>query len=115
MPLLAEVLGNRTIRGQETLGVPGRLEPLHASLPLTRGLVGILRAVIEVATLPMFHTGQHLPVLTRNSSAGLTRRRLAIKHPSPALSFRSCSFAGDLLPPEERDLQTPHGLEQFSV
>jgi hypothetical protein len=44
MPPRAEVLGNRTIRGQEPLGVPGGLEPLHASLPLTRGLMRILRA-----------------------------------------------------------------------
>jgi hypothetical protein len=62
MPPRSEVLGHRTIRGQEPLGVPGRLEPLHPPLPLARGLMRILCAVIEVAVLAMFHTGEHLPL-----------------------------------------------------
>jgi hypothetical protein len=53
----AYVLGNGTIRGQEPLGVPWRLEPLHAPLPLTGGLMGVFRTVVEIAVLPMLDTG----------------------------------------------------------
>jgi hypothetical protein len=45
MPSRSDVLGHWTIRGQETLGVPGGLECLQASLPLTRRLMRIFRAV----------------------------------------------------------------------
>ena len=54
----AEVLCNGIIGGEEALGVPWRLEALHAPFPLARGLVGILRAVIQVRVLPVFDTGQ---------------------------------------------------------
>jgi hypothetical protein len=52
-----EVLGNRTIRGQESLSVPGGLDPLRASLLLPGGLVGIFRTVVERAVLPMLDAG----------------------------------------------------------
>jgi hypothetical protein len=39
----AEVLGNETIRGQEPLRMTRRFEPLHAPLPLSSGLVRVLR------------------------------------------------------------------------
>jgi hypothetical protein len=54
MPSWSEVLGNRTIRGQKALGVPRRLEPLHAIFTLPRRPVRVLAAIIEVAALPMF-------------------------------------------------------------
>ena len=54
----AEVLGDRTIGGEEPLGVPWGLEPLHAPLPLAGRLVGVLRAVIEVPVLAVFHPGR---------------------------------------------------------
>jgi hypothetical protein len=41
----------------EVLGMTGRFDPLHAPLPLARGLMGILGAIIEIAMLAMFHTG----------------------------------------------------------
>jgi hypothetical protein len=53
MPARAEVLGNRTIRGEKPLCLSWGLEPLHAPLPLAGGLVGVLRAVIEIAVLPL--------------------------------------------------------------
>jgi hypothetical protein len=62
MPSRSEVLGNRTIRGEETLGVPGRLKSLHPLLPLARGLMRILGAVIEVAVLAVLHTRENLPL-----------------------------------------------------
>jgi hypothetical protein len=34
-----EVLGKRPIRGEQPLGMPGRLEPRPALFPLARGLV----------------------------------------------------------------------------
>src|SRR5687768_10552933 len=55
-----EVLGNRTIGREEALGVTRWLKPLHAALPLTGRLVGILRAVIEVPVLAVFHPRQNL-------------------------------------------------------
>src|SRR5499427_6641661 len=61
MPSGAKVLGNRAIRGQEALGMPGGLEPLHAMLPLARRPMGVLTPVIEIATLAMFHPGGDLP------------------------------------------------------
>jgi hypothetical protein len=42
----SEVLGNRTVRGEETLRMPWRFEPLHVPFSLARVLVRILLAVI---------------------------------------------------------------------
>jgi hypothetical protein len=47
MPARSEVLGNRTIRGEKPLSVRRRLGPLHTLFPLTCGLVGVLRTIIE--------------------------------------------------------------------
>src|SRR5262245_45186614 len=60
MPSWAEVVGNRTIRGQQALSVPRRLEPLHAICTLPRRPVRVLAALIEVAALSMFYSGQDL-------------------------------------------------------
>ena len=38
------------------------LESLHAPLSLTGGLVGVLRAVIQIAVLAMFDAGQEFPL-----------------------------------------------------
>jgi hypothetical protein len=56
----AEVLGDRTIRGQIALGVPGGLEPLHPPFPLARGLVGVFGPIIQIAVLAVFDTGEQL-------------------------------------------------------
>jgi hypothetical protein len=55
-----EVQHNRPICREETLGMAWRLESLHASFPLTCGSVGVLRAVVEIAVLAVFHTRQEL-------------------------------------------------------
>jgi hypothetical protein len=57
-----EMLPDGTIRRQEPLGMPWRFESLHAPLPLTRGLVRVFRAVIEVAMLAVFHARQEFPL-----------------------------------------------------
>jgi len=62
MPTRSKVLGNRTIRGEEALRVPGGLQPLQAPLSLAGWLMGVLRAVVEVAVLAMFHPREHLPL-----------------------------------------------------
>ena len=54
--------GDGAIRGEATLSVPGRLEPLHASLPLARRLMRVLRAVIEVPVLSMLDTREEFPL-----------------------------------------------------
>jgi hypothetical protein len=60
MPAWSEVLGNRPIGGEEALRVPGGLEPLHPSLPLTRGLVRVLRPIVEVQVLAVLHPREDL-------------------------------------------------------
>jgi hypothetical protein len=42
--------------------MPGGFEPLHAIFSLACGPTGVLTAVVEIATLPVFHTGQYLPL-----------------------------------------------------
>jgi hypothetical protein len=56
----SEVLRDGTTGCEETLGLPGRLEPLHASLSLPRRLVGVFRPVVQIAMLPMLAAGQAL-------------------------------------------------------
>jgi hypothetical protein len=46
MTARAKVLRDRAIRGEETLGLPGGLKPLHAPFPLTRRLMRVLRTVV---------------------------------------------------------------------
>lgn len=55
MPMGTKVLRNGTISREKTLSVAGGLEPLHAPLPLAGRLVRVLRAIIEIPMLPMFH------------------------------------------------------------
>jgi hypothetical protein len=62
MPPRAEVLGNRTIHGEETLSVPGGFEPPHVPFPLARRLVGVLRPIVQVAVLPVFDAREDLPL-----------------------------------------------------
>jgi hypothetical protein len=42
--------------------MPQEFIPLPAPLALAGRLVGILRPVVQIPVLPMFHTGQHLPL-----------------------------------------------------
>jgi hypothetical protein len=56
----AEVVRDGAIRREEALGMPRGLEALHPLFPLARRLVGVFGAVVEVAVLPMFDTGEDL-------------------------------------------------------
>src|SRR6266700_3616902 len=60
MPSGSEVLGNGPIGRQKTLGMSRRFESLHAILALARRPMGMLTAVIQIATLAVFHPGQCL-------------------------------------------------------
>ena len=60
MPAWSEVLGDGAIRREKPLGMARRLKPLHPSLPLARGLMRVLRTVVEVAVLAMLHARQDL-------------------------------------------------------
>ena len=42
----AEVRGNDSVNLDEALGVLAGFEPAHSSLPLTRGLMRVLRPVV---------------------------------------------------------------------
>ena len=54
--------GDRTLRGEKALRVPGGFEPLHASFPLGRRLVGVFGAVVKIAMLALLHARQNLPL-----------------------------------------------------
>jgi hypothetical protein len=58
----SEMLGDETIRREESLRMTRRFEPLQAPLPLPGGLVGVLGALIEHAMLTMFHSRQEFPL-----------------------------------------------------
>jgi hypothetical protein len=60
MPSGSEVLGNRSIRGQKSLGMPRRLKPLHAAFPLPRRPMRVLASIIEVTTLAMLYPWENL-------------------------------------------------------
>jgi hypothetical protein len=71
-------LGNGSIRGQEPLGLSSRLKSLHPSLPLTGWLVGVLRAIIEVA---VFDNANDRHALNQWSCTGLSGYGTAKKLP----------------------------------
>ena len=50
--------GKGTIRSAEALGVPSGRAPLHAPLPLARGLRGVLRTVRAIPGLAVLDTWQ---------------------------------------------------------
>jgi hypothetical protein len=60
MPTRTEVLRDGTIGGKKPLGLAWGLETLQASLPLPGRLVRILRPIIEIPRLAMFHPWQDL-------------------------------------------------------
>lgn len=60
MPTRAEMLGDGIIGREEALGLAGGLEPLHASLPLAGRLVGVLRPIVKIPVLAMFHSWEDL-------------------------------------------------------
>jgi hypothetical protein len=60
MALWAKMRRDGTIRCQKALDIPWGFEPLHAPFPLAGRVVGILRTVVQIPVLPMFHTGQDL-------------------------------------------------------
>jgi hypothetical protein len=53
----SEVLDDRTVGGEEALGLPWRFEPFHPALALAGGLARIFRPVMQVPVLAMFHAG----------------------------------------------------------
>jgi hypothetical protein len=60
MSAWTEMLGDRTIGREETLGLAWGLEALHTLLPLAGGLVRVLRPVIQIPMLAMFHPRKDL-------------------------------------------------------
>jgi len=56
----AEVLGDGAIGRQKPLGVAWGFKPLHATFPLTRRPMRLLTPVVEIATLAVCHSGEHL-------------------------------------------------------
>jgi hypothetical protein len=72
------VLRNRPIRGEKALRVPWRREALHPALPLAGGLLGVLRAVVQIPVLPMFHAWEELPL-----GSAITRQLVRANRPWP--------------------------------
>jgi hypothetical protein len=60
MPARAEVLGDRAVGREEPLGVARGLKPLHVSLSPTGRLMRILRTVVQIPMLAMFHPWEQL-------------------------------------------------------
>jgi hypothetical protein len=60
MPARAEVLRDGAIGGQKSLGVARGFELLHTPLPLTSGLMRVLRPTVEIPVLAMFDSWQDL-------------------------------------------------------
>ena len=56
----AEVLRDGPIGGKELLCLIGRLKPLHTPLALPGGLVRVLRPIVEIPVLAMFHPWRDL-------------------------------------------------------
>ena len=59
MPTRTEMLGDGPVGRKEPLRLARGFEPLHAPLPLPGGLVRILRSIIEIAMLAMFHAREN--------------------------------------------------------
>ena len=62
MSVWAEVLSDGTIGREEPLGLGWCFEPLHTLLPRAGRLVGVLRPIVEIPVLTMFHPGEDLPL-----------------------------------------------------
>ena len=62
MPTGMAVLVNGAMSGQELLGLPGRLEPLHAPFALAGRLMRILRTIVEVAALSVLDVRDDRPL-----------------------------------------------------
>jgi hypothetical protein len=60
MPAWAEVSGNRPIHRTKLLRVPRRFKPLHVLFPLARGLVRVLRTIIQIVLLSVLDPRQNL-------------------------------------------------------
>ena len=58
MPSRAKVLGDGSICRQKALGMSRRFKPLHAIFALACGAMRVLTAVVQIATLAMFHPRQ---------------------------------------------------------
>jgi hypothetical protein len=56
----AEVVRDGTIRREEALGMTGGFEPLHPPFPLTGRLVRVLRPIVQIAVLTVFHSRHDL-------------------------------------------------------
>ena len=57
----AEVRSNDSVHLDKSLGVSRGFEPSHSPLPLTRRLMRVLRAVVQVPVLSMSDAGHHNP------------------------------------------------------
>jgi hypothetical protein len=76
----------------------GGLEPPHGPFPLTRRLMGVLHPIVQIAVLPVFHTGHDL-ARGGTVALGLVRDDHPWDIPAPfeelAEEFLGCS----LIPP----------------
>jgi hypothetical protein len=60
MPPWTKMLDDQTIGGEKLLRMARGLEPSHAPLPLTGGLVGVLRPIVQIPVLAVFYPWQEL-------------------------------------------------------
>ena len=62
MSVRAEVLRDGALGREEALRMARGFEPLHTALPLAGRLVGVLRPIVEIPMLAMFHAWEDLPL-----------------------------------------------------
>jgi hypothetical protein len=67
MTTWAEVLHDGPIGREKTLRLARGFELLHSPLPLTRRLMRVLGAVVEIAVLAMFYSRKNLASLMSDS------------------------------------------------
>jgi hypothetical protein len=60
MPTRPEMLSDGTLDREKALGVAGRFEASQMSLSLAGGLMGVLRAIVEISMLTMYHSREEL-------------------------------------------------------
>jgi hypothetical protein len=97
MPPGSEVLGNESIRRQNTLGMTRGFEPLHATLALARRPMRVLAPVMEITTLTMRYLWKHL-ALGRAVALQLVGHD-AVGHIPQALEQLAKELLGGLLVP----------------
>jgi hypothetical protein len=86
----AEMRGNDSVHLGRVLAMPSRLEPPHSSLPLTRRLMRVLRAIVQVLMPYWWHAVRRRgpEALAELAASAPTRGALASAACVPSVASR---------------------------